>query len=93
MSPKIKSPSDLLSFSHVRNAMRLDNARLEGLRTVSSSPDGMRATVDEQVGSWKDTDPVSSPQELHSNPPEKKGFVESRPRIGIGLPMSNIFAT
>ena len=47
--PQIRSPSDLFSFSHVRNAKRLDDSVLGALRTVSSSSKGMRATVDEQL--------------------------------------------
>ncbi len=43
----------------------------------------MRATVSEQVGNWqadtKDNIPADS--------------VDPHPRIGIGLPMSNIYAT
>ncbi|KAJ6599040.1 branched-chain alpha-ketoacid dehydrogenase [Mycena vulgaris] len=90
----VKMPSDLFSFSHIRNAARLQNSRIGALRTVSSSPHGMRATVDEQVGRWQ--------QNLASgNYPDAKDVdvdpemktVGPHPRIGIGLPMSNIFAT
>ncbi|RDX55627.1 alpha-ketoacid dehydrogenase kinase N-terminal domain-containing protein [Lentinus brumalis] len=83
VSSEIKSPSDLFSFSHVRNATRLADSRLNALRTVSTSSRGMRATVSEQVGNWqadtKDNIPADS--------------VDPHPRIGIGLPMSNIYAT
>ncbi|KII95169.1 hypothetical protein PLICRDRAFT_34004 [Plicaturopsis crispa FD-325 SS-3] len=86
MAPQIKSPSDLFSFSHVRNATRLENSRLGALRTVVSSPYGVRATVDEQVGRWQ------HPREAE-NDPEQEAGVGPHPRIGIGLSMSNIFAT
>jgi len=78
--PQIKSPSDLFSFSHVRNATRMEHSRLGALRTVSSDPRGVKATVKEQV-------------EPQSESPEKGVGMAASPRIGIGLPMSNIFAT
>lgn len=86
----IKDASDLFSFSHLRNAARLDISRLGALRTASVSESGFRGTVDEQVGQWQkvrdsDTtrpmiDGTNVQQILH-------------PRIGIGLPMSYIYAT
>ncbi|KAI0677540.1 alpha-ketoacid dehydrogenase kinase [Trametes maxima] len=85
VSGEIKSPSDLFSFSHVRNATRLAAARLGALRTVSSSEHGMRATVSEQVGRWE-PDPESGADVPADG-------VNPHPRIGIGLPMSNIYAT
>jgi len=79
--PQIKSPSDLFSFSHVRNATRMDHSRIGALRNVSSHSRGVMATVEEQ------TQPQSKDSE------KKEGEVVAHPRIGIGLPMSNIFAT
>lgn len=53
------------------------------LRTASSSPQGLKATVDEQLYAF--------------NRKGGKGEAPDRsaphPRIGIGLPMSNIYAT
>ncbi|KAI0719543.1 alpha-ketoacid dehydrogenase kinase N-terminal domain-containing protein [Cerioporus squamosus] len=83
VSSEIKSPSDLFSFSHVRNATRLADSRLNALRTVSSSSRGMRATVSEQVGDWQADTKNDVPADS----------VDPHPRIGIGLPMSNIYAT
>ena len=83
LSPEIKSPSDLFSFSHVRNAARLEDARLGALRTVSSSTRGMTATVSEQIGSLQ----PDAHGEISPDP------VDPQPRIGMGLPMSNIYAT
>jgi hypothetical protein len=57
----------------------MENSRLGALRTVSSRPGGVMATVGEQVEQAED--------------PEKGAGVAAHPRIGIGLPMSNIFAT
>ncbi|EKM59520.1 uncharacterized protein PHACADRAFT_250081 [Phanerochaete carnosa HHB-10118-sp] len=79
LTPQIKSPSDLFSFSHVRNATRMEHSRLGALRTVSSSTKGMTATVHEQLYA---VNRVDAPD--RSTP---------HPRIGIGLPMSNIYAT
>ncbi|KAG9218918.1 hypothetical protein CCMSSC00406_0000968 [Pleurotus cornucopiae] len=76
----IKFPSDLFSFSHIRNAGRMEDARIGALRSASSNPSGVWATVGEQVGRWSTTRgslPASGKQS----------------RIGIGLPMSNIYAT
>ena len=80
LNPHIQSPSDLFSFSHIRNAARLDDSLLVALRTVSSSTRGMKGTVDEQLH----TTNVTS-EEVPDKP-------ASHPRIGIGLPMSNIYA-
>ncbi|KAF8655283.1 hypothetical protein AX16_003182 [Volvariella volvacea WC 439] len=84
---RIKTPSDLFSFSHVRNAARLEQSRLGALRTISSSQEGMWATVGEQVDRWQTNASGNTP----NNADESK--LEVQPRIGIGLPMSNIFAT
>lgn len=91
----IKTPSDLFSFSHIRNATRLEDERLGALRTVSSSPEGVRATVGEQVGRWQNNmlNQVERDVDCSSNGPELEAGVGPHPRIGIGLPMSNIFAT
>ncbi|KAI0092427.1 alpha-ketoacid dehydrogenase kinase [Irpex rosettiformis] len=80
--PQIKSPSDLFSFSHLRNSTRMEHSRLGALRSVSSSTKGITATVKEQLGS------MSQPTTR-----ERPDRTAPYPRIGIGLPMSNIFAT
>lgn len=91
----IKTPSDLFSFSHIRNATRLEDNRLGALRTVSSSREGVQATVGEQVEKWQNT-PLGQDErntERSFNDPELDAGVGPHPRIGIGLPMSNIFST
>ncbi|KZT05524.1 alpha-ketoacid dehydrogenase kinase [Laetiporus sulphureus 93-53] len=85
LTPEIRSPSDQFSFSHIRNPVRLDVSRLGALRRISSSGRGMTATVDEQVSSWQSKSDCEDPQQ--------NAGVNPHPRIGIGLPMSNIFAT
>ena len=87
VQPEISAPSDLLSFSHLKNTTRLDNSRIAALKTVSSRPQGMRATVHEQVEAWKDGNNGLT------NTPEEEAGVGAHTRVGIGLPMSNIFAT
>ena len=86
MLPEINSPSDLFSFSHTRNMMRLDNSRIGGLRLLGDSPRGMRATVEEQLARWQE-------ESKKGDDPERKAGVGKHNRLGIGLPMSNIFAT
>lgn len=86
MHPEISSSSDVLSFSHVKNTTRLDTSRITALRSVSSRPRGMQATVHEQVEAWKDESDCL-------NTPEQRAGVGAHTRVGIGLPMSNIFAT
>lgn len=73
----------------------MEDSRLGALRTVSSRPEGVRATVGEQLGRWDDMPtPVNLiVQNSNENDPEKKAGVGPHPRIGIGLPMSNIFST
>lgn len=93
LSSQISTPSDLFSFSHVRNATRLDDARLGALRTVSSSSRGMTATVDEQVNTWRRQAAAADSSGPQDPDPEQTAGVAPHPRIGIGLPMSNIFAT
>jgi len=93
MNSNISTPSDLFSFSHVRNATRLDDARLGALRTISSSSRGMKATVDEQVNTWRRLSAGLSTSDTSTESPEQTAGVAPHLRIGIGLPMSNIFAT
>jgi pyruvate dehydrogenase kinase 2/3/4 len=74
----------------------MEDSRLGALRTVSSRPEGIWATVGEQVGRWQDNLPNALDHEIQNsseNDPEKEAGVGPHPRIGIGLPMSNIFAT
>lgn len=80
LAPEISSPSDLFSFSATRNMARMDDERIEALRDTISSPHGMQATVDEQLSRFR-----QEPQDVAPVGPQ--------PRLGIGLPMSNIFAT
>jgi len=84
---RINSPSDLFSFSHERNATRLDIARLGALRSASSR--GIKATVAEQLDHW----PSRENDNLSGENPERDAGIGPHPRIGLGLPMSNIFAT
>jgi len=86
----IKAPADLFSFSHFRNAARLEHSRLGALRTMSSKPEGVKATVNEQVDRWQNP---AAPQDDGVTDPERKAGISPHPRLGIGLPMSNIFAT
>lgn len=92
LSPQICTPSDLFSFSHIRNASRLEQDHLRPLRTVCASPTGMRATVEELVQRWKDEWPRVEDGTALRNSSERKSGSVHRPRLGIGLAMCNIFA-
>jgi pyruvate dehydrogenase kinase 2/3/4 len=73
-------PSNLFSFSHSRNTSRLDRARLHALRDATASSIGSKRAPE----LWF---PVSDEN------PETGAGVATHPRMGIGLPLSNIFAT
>lgn len=87
-STGIQSPSDLFSFSHVRNATRMDDSRIGALRSASSR--GVKATVAEQVGGWQVTEEHGG---SNAKDPERRAGIAPHQRMGLGLPMSNIFAT
>ncbi|KIY73704.1 alpha-ketoacid dehydrogenase kinase [Cylindrobasidium torrendii FP15055 ss-10] len=78
----ISRPEDLFSFSHVRNAKRLHAPHLEKLRSVANTHQGLKATVHEQVAKWNGR-----------NASTKDAQDGREPRLGIGLPMSNIYST
>lgn len=74
----MSAPEDLYSFSHVRNRSRLEGERLGALRDINYSGRGITATFAEQLA---DITPTGAAN------PHKLG------RMGLGLPMSNIYAT
>lgn len=86
----VANPADLCSFSHIRNASRLENDRIGALRSATASEKGIRATVQEQVLWWKD-DLEGNDSFNQQLPPSQTP--QGNTRIGIGLPMSKIFAT
>jgi pyruvate dehydrogenase kinase 2/3/4 len=92
VNSQIHFPSDLFSFSHVRNASRLGKDNLVPLRTASASPTGMRATVEELASRWQAEWSQRDDGTVLKNDPELKSGVGRHPRLGIGLAMSNIFA-
>jgi pyruvate dehydrogenase kinase 2/3/4 len=92
VNSQIRSPSDLFSFSHVRNASRLEQDNLGPLRSACASPTGMHATVDELVSRWKDEWRQREEGTPLKNDPELESGVGRHPKLGIGLAMSNIFA-
>ena len=63
----------------------MDDDRLVALRTASSR--GVKATVAEQVG-LRETERSEAGKD-----PESEAGIAPHQRIGLGLPMSNIFAT
>lgn len=89
--PNVKTPSDLFSFSHVRNSERLNDSRLGALRDASQSTEGLMATVAEQLGKKRTRRPVPLAADDQPDPAQRVG-ADVHARIGIGLPMSNIYA-
>ena len=83
----MKDARDLFSFSHIRNTARLDHARIDALRDATSSPQGLRGTVMEQLNRSK------RGKTSNKKDPEHKAGVGSHQKMGIGFPLSNIFAT
>ncbi|KAL4075837.1 branched-chain alpha-ketoacid dehydrogenase kinase [Scleroderma yunnanense] len=87
-SNSIESPSDLFSFSYIRNATRIQDGKIGALRSASSR--GVKATVAEQIGGWQ---VVKAGRDQHDKDPERGAGIAPHQRMGLGLPMSNIFAT
>ncbi|KAF8591407.1 alpha-ketoacid dehydrogenase kinase [Ramaria rubella] len=87
MNPHVQTPSDLFSFSHIRNAGRLEDVRLGALRNAISNPKGIKGTVGEQVSETN-----SIPSDVSQEVQERVQSSDSPPHIGIGLPLSNIYA-
>jgi pyruvate dehydrogenase kinase 2/3/4 len=77
----IGSPSNLFSFSHLRNSSRMDLSRLDTLRSVSEASSRRRPEM------WFRETPPSSEDV------ESEASAGTHVRMGIGLPLSNIFAT
>ena len=64
----------------------MEDARLGALRRASSRTQGLRATVDEQLFAIN----RDSRKRASNEAPDRS---RPHPHIGIGLPMSNIYAT
>ncbi|EIM81216.1 alpha-ketoacid dehydrogenase kinase N-terminal domain-containing protein [Stereum hirsutum FP-91666 SS1] len=96
LTPQIKNPLDLFSFSSIRNATRIEQQRLGTLRKASAQPGGVNATISEQVNRWQQQrQPISTTvpdTSKNQSDPELEAGVAHHPKLGIGLPMCNIFA-
>lgn len=66
----------------------MDDSRIGALRSASSR--GVKATVAEQVGGWQVTEEHGG---SNAKDPERRAGIAPHQRMGLGLPMSNIFAT
>lgn len=82
-----QTPSDLYSFSHHRNITRLDDARLVALQHVSRRKGGMMGKVSEKISARNSNTRAQEEQE------EVAEQEEEPQRMGMGLPLSNIYAT
>lgn len=78
-----QTPSDLYSFSHHRNNTRLDVERIDALQYLSRRKGGLWGTVSERLSMRQQQVPSSGTTDSEDVPP----------RIGMGLPLSNIYAT
>lgn len=76
-------PSDLYSFSHHRNTTRLDIERIGALQHLSQRKGGLWGTVHERL----------LPRKQQSAAEEATEQEDVPQRIGMGLPLSNIYAT
>lgn len=88
LNTHIQTPSDLFSFSHVRNTGRVEDVRIGALRHAISSSKGIKGTVGEQMAETSPGLFLDVSREVR----EHVVSSETPPRIGIGLPMSNIYA-
>lgn len=84
-------PSNLFSFSHLRNAARMNEDRLSALHRVTAR--GFPITVVDQMTRWRAGQQQQLEQKNHSQganaSSEKEEGVN---RMGLGLPLSNIYA-
>jgi pyruvate dehydrogenase kinase 2/3/4 len=77
---EIGSPSNLFSFSHRRNSSRMELSRLDTLRSASVATSRTPEMWFREVS--------SVPDDL-----ERDAGAGTHTSMGIGLPLSNIFAT
>jgi pyruvate dehydrogenase kinase 2/3/4 len=86
MLQESQTPSDLYSFSHLRNNTRLDEDRIGALQHFSQRKGGLRGTVDETITLAQSSAEREAPCESLDETPVPR-------QMGIGLPLSNIYAT
>lgn len=85
MLQESQTPSDLFSFSHHRNTSRLNDDRLGALQHFSKRKGGLRGTVDETIAVLSSTTQRNMDEVINENVTPRQ--------MGIGLPLSNIYAT
>ncbi|PVF94765.1 alpha-ketoacid dehydrogenase kinase [Serendipita vermifera] len=79
-------PSDLFSFSHHRNTTRMSDDRIDALQHLSRRKEGLMGKVSERLL------PKSEDSSLALQKDSQKPTTQ-RQRMGLGLPLSNIYAT
>ena len=96
----MRDARDLFSFSHFRNSTRLEQDRIGALRTAGSTQGtGLFGfgTVAEQLARFLPNDnPGDAAESGFPNPASStvgNGNPRQPARIGLGLPMSNIYTT
>jgi pyruvate dehydrogenase kinase 2/3/4 len=86
MLQESQTPSDLYSFSHLRNDTRLAEDRIGALQHFSQRKGGLRGTVDETITLDQSAAERNDPSKSLNDTPVPR-------QMGIGLPLSNIYAT
>ncbi|KAF8314766.1 alpha-ketoacid dehydrogenase kinase N-terminal domain-containing protein [Clavulina sp. PMI_390] len=96
----VRDARDLFSFSHFRNSTRLEQDRIGALRTAGSTQGTALfgfGTVAEQLARFLPNDnPADAAESGFPNPASStvgNGNPRQPARIGLGLPMSNIYTT
>lgn len=90
--PENQHPSNLFSFSHLRNAARMNEDRLSALHQMTRC--GFPITIGDQVTLWRAGQQQqfekrrSQSQDANASSEEEKGIN----RMGLGLPLSNTYA-
>jgi len=90
--PENQHPSNLFSFSHLRNAARMNEDRLSALHRMTA--DGFPITIADQMTRWK----AGQQQQLEQQRSQSHGANWSNKeengmnRMGLGLPLGNIYA-
>jgi pyruvate dehydrogenase kinase 2/3/4 len=82
-----QTPSDLFSFSHHRNTTRMSGDVIDALQDLSRRKGGLMGKVSERLLPIKNEEVSPSVQQEGYKP------TTQRQRMGLGLPLSNIYAT
>lgn len=92
--PENQHPSNLFSFSHLRNATRMNEDRLSALDQMTRY--GFPITVDDHMKLWKAGQQQQLEQQRNQSPSQDANPSSQEQkdvnRMGLGLPLSYIYA-